>query len=317
MNVLLLGPMFQNQDHGAEVGVFEAFMELGHNITVWDYRANKIGNCKSDKVLTNEGVLLQKWDLVLSLGAGLPDNVLGSDVWKFIKEQECPRVCWNSEPVKLKQYKDKVTKQIGEFTHWFTFDETEVGLYRTLTKNPVHWMPQAFNPRWYRPVKYREADYKNSLIFVGSLGGKWRNRTKFLERIGNNYSIDVIQNFHAPSVNYLYNTHRAVLNLGLQLSNDPYKGSGLQQRIFEAIGSTQVVITNEIYGNRLFEHGKNILFYNRRNLTEIIDMTFDADLMQQMHINIGNIRQYHTYENRITRILETLSRKQVKHEVRS
>jgi len=314
MNFLLLGPYYSNAKHGAEVGIYDALKELGHNVSVWDYRANSYLTCEGLKLSTHDQGLLSEiikndsCEIVLCPGAGLSDEILNSQIWN--KYKDCLKIIWNSEPIRLENYRGRIEKQKKHFHLFFTFDESEIPFYKQIGINAV-WLPQAYNSNWYKPIPMTaNQKFDGYLVFIGSVGGKWANREYFLKHVRElGYKINYTTIFDAERVNKAYNMHDAVLNLGLYTPEsgpiENLKAFGLQQRIFEAIGSGKVCITNEIDEgtNKLFTHGKDILFYNKNNLSEILSIITNKSKRKEMEVNVDNIRSQHSYRARMERLI--------------
>jgi spore maturation protein CgeB len=319
MNILLIGPFYANATHGAECGVYDALVELGHYVSVWDYR------CKS--YLTSEGLRLSTQtsnktlleitdndlhDLVICLGPGLPDEVIQSKIWKRLKDTF--RVLWNSEPLRLPQYKEKMIKQKKHFNMFCTFDESEIPIYKQLGIN-AYWVPQAYNPKWYESLILPAGQrFDNSFVFIGSVGGKWENRVHFLNQVKSlGFKVNATTIFDAIKVNKAYNMHVAVLNLGLYVPSagkpPELKAFGLQQRIFEAIGAGKLCITNKIPvgTNELFTHNENILFYDQHNLKEILQLALDRKERKRIEANVEKIKLQHTYKARMQDYMDVLN----------
>jgi spore maturation protein CgeB len=318
--IVLLGPYFKGTKislHNAEIGIYSALVELGHNVTVYDYRhkvilANNLqyNNIEIDSVIFNT-IMTDDYDLTLCPGAGLPDEVLNSQWWNDLKSL---KILWCSEPIRLESYRDKVNKQKKHFDLFFTFDESEIPLYKKIGINAL-WLPQGYHPDWYHPVPFPAGNrFKDTVVFVGSVGGKWENRVHFLNKVKNlGFNLNVATLFEAKRVNDAYNMHDAVLNLGLYIPEsgppEDLKGYGLQQRIFEAYGSGKVIITNEIdrETNGLFEHGRDILFYNKDNLGEIISFILNKKNRKAMEEYIIENRDLHTYKARMKKLLSLVN----------
>ncbi len=314
MKIVLVGPFFANEKHGSERGVFNALVELGHDVSAWDPRTKEYFY-KGVKVPIGQISHIPA-DLVLCLGPGVQQDVLNSDLWRNLK---CLKALWSSEPIRLPQYRDKIITQKGQFGHYFSFDESEIPLYHDLGIWSVDWLAQAFNPEWYKPLD--NVLCNQQFCFVGSIGGKWCNREYFINRVAKwcenrrntqnlATSLNVGTNFDAQIVNQLYNVHEVVLNLGLYLggSIELLKSSGLQQRIFEAIGAGRVVVTNEISSdtNKLFTNNEHLLYYNTGNLERILDYSLLPSTQRHIRQNVLKIREYHTYEARMIQMLDIL-----------
>jgi len=317
MNILLVGPYYGNAKHGAEVGIYNALKELDHNVSVWDYRVGAYLTAEGVKLQTKDDGFLSEiikndaCDVVLCPGAGLSDDVLSSPIWK--KYKDCLKILWNSEPIRLENYKGRIEKQKKHFQMFFTFDQSEIPLYKEMGIQAI-WLPQAFNPDWYKPIPMPvNQRFDGYFVFIGSIGGKWLHRDLFIKKIRSlGYNVNATTIFDAERVNKAYNMHEAVLNLGLYIAEagapEELLAFGLQQRIFEAIGSCKVCVTNEIdkKTNNLFTHGENILFYNNKNLGEVLELASDKNHTRKMEENIENIRDKHCYKARMETLLHII-----------
>ena len=302
LKVCLIGPYFSNNEgtislHAAEVGIYDGLVTLGHHVTIWDYR-HKIWM----------GNILKEYDLILCVGPGLPKNIHSE--FKLLKGY---KVLYNSEPIRLECYKNKLLENKDLFNFFFTFDESELELYNELGIWNVAGLPQGFNPKWYRPIEnLTKSTGRLPTCFIGSIGGKWMNREIFLNRVMRTFHVNIDQKFDANIVNRYYNCHKLVLNLGLYCPQsgppEDLKAFGLQQRIFEAIGAGRVVVTNEIlpYTNELFQDKENILFYYKDNLEDVIRYGLNDENRYRMEENILKIRDQHTYKARMRTMLRIL-----------
>ncbi len=317
MRILLIGPLFANKGHGAECGIFDGLKSLGHDVCVWDYRDEKYMDKEGCVIEYNKGNVQAgpdyeasaPYDVILCPGPGLPDPVLNSVLFESL---EGTKVLWNSEPLRLPPYYRKVEAQKGIFDHTFTFDESEIFLYRRLGIE-AKWLPQAFNPEWYKPIDTLRGN-PIGIAFIGSLGGKWDNRNHLIQRMRDaKLPLGYGKTFDAVRVNEIYNRSKLVLNLGLHCEqNGPpehLRAYGLQQRIFESIGAGRVCVTNEIPqgSNDVFSHGNDILFYNGENLEEIVELGLESPHRVRMEERILEIRHLHTYEARMKYLLEEVT----------
>jgi hypothetical protein len=304
--ILLLGPYFGNFKHGAEVGIESALVELGHKVVVWDPRINKLKSSDVVNPFNGSYKLGGTYDFVLCPGAGLPKKVLES---VFFKSLSCPKILWNSEPIRLQAYRDKVNNQKHLYDYTFTFDESEIPLYKELGIK-AQFLPQAFNEDRYKPL--RDQEIVGDLCFIGSVGGKWSHRINLIRRLQQYFNIRVGTVFDATVVNEIYNSHLLILNLSLyspECGNpNKLKGFALQQRIFESIGAGRVCVTNSIPAgtNELFKDKKHVLFYDSNNLEAVIEYGLEDDNRTRMEEEILKIRNQHTYKARMKRMLELL-----------
>ena len=317
-NILLLGPLWGNAKHGAEVGVYDALVELGHNVSVWDHRVGKYRmdgqDIPADKSTKHLDIFadIENIDVVLCLGPGLTPELIASPIFKATKN--CLRILWNSEPIRLDNYRQKVKENKKHFSVICTFDESEIPLYKSMGISAL-FLPQAFNPSWYKPIKLPKSQrFPNALCFIGSVGGKWAHRQLMLQRVANcGITLHLTTLFDAEKVNQAYNMHDGVLNLGLWCEEcgpgKDLKGFGLQQRIFESIGAGKICITNEIPSgtNKIFKDKKHVLYYNKNNLEEVCRLALDKKFRLSMEEEILKIRGKHTYKARLKSLIDMIN----------
>jgi len=306
--ILLLGPYFGNRLHGAEVGIYDALVELGYETWVFDPRVSKIMD-PDKQVWESKGPSPRyPFSVVVCPGPGLPVGVTDS-TW-FRSLENAKKVLWNSEPVRLKNYRERVESQKGLYDFTFTFDESEISIYSKMGID-AKWLPCGFNPKWYRPLQ-KEAPV-GDMCFVGSMGsGKWVHRENLIRRLQKTYEVTYGSIFEADKVNLIYNGHKLVLNLGLYCaesgSYDDLKAFALQQRIFEAVGAGRVCVTNRIPKgtNKLFEDEKHVLYYTKDNIEDVIEYGLDDKNRTRMEAEILKIRKQHSYKVRIAQMMEVV-----------
>ncbi|MHA2217943.1 MAG: glycosyltransferase family protein [Candidatus Hodarchaeales archaeon] len=293
----------------------DALIELGHKVSIWDYRVEEYQLAEADYAFDcvkpnspPSEVLADDPEITLCLGPGLNPDILESVIWKSTRDSL--RILWNSEPIRLGNYRNKIEANKKHFGMFCTFDESEIPLYKKLGIDAA-FLPQAFNPKWYKPLNLSSAHkFRDHFCFIGSVGGKWINRVHFLNRVkASGFKVNSTILFDAVKVNHAYNIHSGILNLGLYCPEcglpEHLKAFGLQQRIFECIGAGNLCITNEIPtgSNELFEHGKNILFYNKENLEEILRMALIPKIRKSIKSEAINIREQHTYKARMEKLI--------------
>lgn len=304
MRITVVGPYFANGNiskHNCEVGVFEALQKLGHEVNLYDPR--------SDRYIQNSPTGTPgDVDIILCPGCGTQPKVFDMPWWYH---SNALKVNWNSEPLRLPEYMSKLSMQASQFDFFFTFDESEIPLYNSLGIEKVAWLPQAYHPAWYKPL---DTPPIADICFVGSVGGKWLNRVHLIQRLQKSFAVSVVQGlFDAEMVNRVYNCHKLVLNLGLFTPQsgpvELLRGFGYQQRIFEAIGSHKISITNEIdTPHLLFGHKEDILYYTANNIEEIVAYGLKESTRKEMEYNISKVSAKHTYESRMKEMLEILEK---------
>lgn len=319
--ILLIGPLIANAGHGAEEGIFDALCELGHDVYCYDPRVNQIvrrdpyGLTSQDDVTSRYGSFekfseeISGWDLILCVGPGLPPKLYESGILDLV---EGKKVLWNSEPIRLEHYQDRIASQAISFDLICTFDESEIPLYEDLGCCNVMFLPQAFNPKWYKPTNPNPI---TDFMFVGSIGGKWKNREPFLKMVGNicernQWSLGIKQTFNANIVNALYNDAKVVLNLGLYHpetgASSDFKAFALQQRIFEAIGAGRVTLTHDfgVDTNQILMPCENVVCYDGPDNLEW-SMQYALTHWDDFSDNILKVRDKHNYKSRMETLIET------------
>lgn len=320
VNIAVFGKPFSNAGHGAECGIIDALEELGHAVCAVDFHAKKIKYTNEEvKRLDPNADLcetpLGATDFALVVGPGLPSDIAHQEnVQVFFGSHYS--VCWNSEPIRLKNYLDKVCSQHDLFKLWATFDEGEIPLYEAHHMDAI-FLPQAFNPAWYQPLETAPDGFA---CFVGSVGGKWENRRHMLHRahtvLGDSFTATHV--FDAVQVNRIYNCHAIVLNLGLYHEElgppERLASYAFQQRIFEAIGAGCVPMTNTP-ADLAFTTAQRHMFTNYHDIIYYDNDTFEATLqfyrknpekLAEIHKNVLEIRDLHTYKNRMQHLIQIL-----------
>jgi hypothetical protein len=326
MHICVIGKYFANAKHGAEQGIVDALRELNDDLEDltsvdifeppqifmggvhgwddieydWESCAELLGNTH--------------YDLVLVVGPGLPKKAL--ECREFCREIVNHRtVCWNSEPIRLPNYRSRVEQQGDLIDEWATFDEGEIPIYEELGAK-AFFLPQAFNPKWYYPRG--DIDPDGYVCFVGSAGGKWENRITMVRRVKALFGTDfsVSQVFDAVQVNKIYNAHAIVLNLGLyhkDLGSPQHLASyAFQQRIFEAIGAGAIPCTNRpadldstTRQKEMFECGMDIIYYENDTLEAILKhYAKNPEQLAAIHKRVLQIRDQHTYKARLKELFD-------------
>ena len=318
MKIAMIGKYFSNAGHGAECGIIDALESLGHDVQCIDFAAKKVYMSRSGLTgipLEHADLTSQYCDFVLAVGPGLPQQALEhANVIKAIESKFS--VLWNSEPIRLPAYMKKFKDQANLFDLHCTFDEGEIELYLNNGADACLFLPQAFNPKWYRPITDLESD-DTTACFVGSIGGKWVNREYFLHRVMNVLGSDftIKRMFDAHHVNRIYNQHRIVVNLGLYHAElgpaNMLASYAFQQRIFETIGAGCIPFTNwpadmstTVQQQQMFSNLQDIIYFDNSSLEAMLKfcMNNPAKLID-IQKNVLSIRENHTYKNRMDKLV--------------
>jgi spore maturation protein CgeB len=316
MKICVVGKYFSNAGHGAECGIIYALEKLGHQVCCMDFAANKVHRSKSGLTgtpLKHVEFARERNDFMLVVGPGLPPSALEASTMRDYVNRSFS-VLWNSEPIRLPQYMEKFKAQAPLFNLHCTFDEGEIPLYLSNGAKKCVFLPQAYNPAWYKPLP--EVTPNKVACFVGSIGGKWCNRESFLQRAYKVLSKDLTiqRTFNAETVNKIYNQHCFVLNLGLHHANlgPPIHlaSYAFQQRIFETIGAGAIPITNRPADlnqtpqqDAMFTNLEDIIYYDNESFEAILKFCIsNPEKMKQIHSKVLESRSKHTYENRMDKL---------------
>jgi len=311
MRVCIIGKYFANLKHGAEQGIVDALREfIGFdNVDIMEPPRTHDTWTKCAQILATI-----KYDLILIIGPGLPLAALECN--EFCRELINQKtISWNSEPIRLPNYRSRIERNGELIDEWATFDEGEIPLYEKLGVK-AFFLPQAFNPKWYYPRE--DIDPDGYVCFVGSVGGKWENRLAMVRRVkalfGTDFSVSRV--FDATQVNKIYNGHAIVLNLGLyhkDLGSPQYLASyAFQQRIFEAIGAGAVPCTNipadldrTPRQKEMFTSGTDIIYYENDTLEAILKYyANNPEQLAAIHKRVLQIREQYTYKARLKELFD-------------
>jgi hypothetical protein len=292
MNICLCGASIRNKTHGAEVGVQDALVELGHSVALLDFGAKTSvdinGQYDRGDHTSIVNHIKMNYDFILTMGAGLPVGVSNNkDIQQFFNDNLS--VLWSSEPLRLPNYRERITQQQELFDIYFSFDEGECPIYENITNKPCFFLAQGYFPKWYKPIWDPRA-IKKVACFVGSINNeKWCNRQHFIKRayrILGQDNLTVTTIFNAKKVNEIYNKHFVVLNLGLYHKElgAPQKlaSFGFQERVMQAIGAGVPCLThkpadlnNTPEQQKMFTNGATILYYTNDNFDAILRHFFN------------------------------------------
>jgi glycosyltransferase involved in cell wall biosynthesis len=163
----------------------------------------------------------------------------------------------------------------------------------------VYWLPLAGDPE-YHGKKNLNKIY--NIGFVGGLG--MGNRKKFLLNLKREYPNSFIGPADCKKIGEIYSQSKIVINYSIK--ND------LNMRIFEALMSGSMLITNRIKNNgfnELFEENKDLVVFDSwKDLKEKIDYYLKNEEEREKIALSGYQKaiNYHKYEDRIKFILEKI-----------
>ena len=316
MHMVLVGPAFSAGNlHAAEIGILNEARRIGWQVQAVDPREQmRLGNPLwwQDVVeAARPGA-----DFILVPGCcPYPEEI--ASIRKGLRETRAavPIVNWNAEEVRRAAYGKRMRENSPLYDHIFHFDQSAIALYPDPSK--VAWLPLGFDPARHVPV---DAPKDPALYFVGSMEGKHRNRqrmVRFLEK--HELPVRTFNCWDPDEVSRLYSRAAVVLNLGLFVEKSQFKqldGWGFQQRIFEAMGSDAVILTNQPreYPQHNNHHaitpGSNIHFFEGRKhlLEQARRLLEDAELRTATAASVAATKDQHTYGARLLEMREGLAR---------
>lgn len=310
MKTTLVGPYYANAPHGAEIGIYNALKELGHEVQIIDNRKH----LRTIEAWAKDIIDFQP-DMVLCPGCTPPYEFL-----PIVKNKiNVPVVNWNAEEIRLKEYKERVTWGHILYDYIFNFDDSALPIYKELGIENVSWLPLGFDPTRHVHIPMER---KPVVVFVGSIGGKHHNREALINfLLAHNVNIRVFTTMDTNKINNIYSGAAMTINLGLYVGDsgrpDDFRSYGYQQRIFEAMGSNLVSLTPEPIGYPqtnshpyLFD-GESIIFYNKNNLIEQIEWYLDQGRYNWCAQNVERLKHKHTYKSRIEQMIKELKTRDI------
>jgi spore maturation protein CgeB len=192
---------------------------------------------------------------------------------------------------------------------------------RAMLDLPVHYLPQACNPRWHRPLT--PAGTEPYLVIAG---GQYPSRVRLLERVIAKGIPLKIYGAHFPkwlgettaqdayTGQYLAREEKAKVfrsAVGVLNTMHPAEITGVNLRLFEAAGSGAAVLTEfRPTVPELFANGTEVLAYH--DFDELVDQATRLFNEAGLTARLGDAaasraHRDHTYDLRVAAILEELA----------
>lgn len=164
----------------------------------------------------------------------------------------------------------------------------------------VYWLPLAADLDWHGK---KDLEKIYDIAFVGQLGVGWRR--KILLKLKKDYPNSFISSADCKKIGEIYSQSKIVINYNV--NND------INMRVFEAMASGTLLITNQIKNNgfeELFENNKHLVVYDGtyKDLKEKIDYYLKNDEEREKIAQEGYklILEKHTYKHRVDFILSKI-----------
>lgn len=278
LRITLIGARLSNYPWGTENFIHKAFSEFGHEIIDIDFRRDQ------NRV---EEILKIPTDLVIAYKAsGINPRLL--------ETMNCPTVLWYPDDVLTVQHAQDDVRNAG-YAYDHVYYVNRVGLEKLRQMGITHssFLPPATDPTIYKYLPGTEK--KHDIVFVGNI---YPNRRALLDRLKGKFNVLETKAFMEDMVR-IFNEAKIVLNLGVS-------NTGYNLRVFEALGCRSFLLTNEI--NRedlLFEDGKHLVYFNERNIEDLISHYLKHDDERESIAENGyrEVCTKHTFKHRATQML--------------
>ena len=202
----------------------------------------------------------------------------------------------------------------------FFKDPYMVRVFREKAGIPAHYLPEACNPMWHRPVELTESERSRYECDVTTASNMYPYRLRVMESLGSEYDIKLwgppwpvwlnsgLSRYWAGSDVRELEKAKAFIGARIVLNVMHYgEIEGVNCRTFEAAGCGAFQIADwKPALPELFEPDKEIVtFTNREELKDKVDYYLRHAATRKQIAEAGQMRAHrdHTYENRICDIL--------------
>ena len=277
IKIHLVGARWSNFPWGMENEVFRSFEKMGYEVFDTDYRRQR--DQFAELFLRDAHLML------VFKGSGIPPEL--------IRQVRCPAVLWYQDDVFTTGHgRRDIAYNASAFDVVYSFDREALEEYRKHSVRDARWLPLAMSPavhrKMYLPKKY-------DVSFVGTL---FPNRKQLIERLRKRFDVFVARAYMDEMVK-IFNESKIVLNVGVG-------PTGIQSRVFEALGCGSFLLTNEIpESSRLFEDRKHLVYFNEENIEDLIAYYLEhEDEREEIALN-GYLEAHakHTYDHRAEHLI--------------
>ncbi|MEP9409900.1 MAG: tetratricopeptide repeat protein [Candidatus Brocadia sp.] len=277
--VHLVGARWSNYPWGMENELHRALEKLGITIIDTDFRRNY---SRLPELFQQKAHVL----LVIK-GNGIPPEL--------IKSLPCKTILWYQDDIFATGHASMHIAHNGwAFDTVYSFDKMAVDLYRKLGVKDPRWLPLAMSPSVHRKMFLTKKKY--DISFIGNI---YPNRKTLLERLARRFNLFVTQAFMDDMVK-IFNESKIILNVGIG-------PTGIQQRVFEAMGCGSFLLTNEIpEESRLFKDRVHLVYFNDANIEDLAAYYLSHNEEREAIALAGyrEVNNGHTFQHRIQMILD-------------
>jgi predicted AlkP superfamily phosphohydrolase/phosphomutase len=278
LTIHLVGARWANFPWGMENEMFRALEKMGFDVFDTDYRLQRENF---------EELFLRPAHLLLVFkGSGISPDL--------IRRYPGRTVLWYQDDIFATGHAPRdIAHNAHAFDTVYSFDRSALDEYRKFGVHDARWLPLAMSPAVHRKLFLPK---EQDVVFVGNV---YPNRAALLERLQKRFNVLVTKAYMDEMVR-LFNQAKIVLNLGIG-------STGIQSRVFEALGCGSFLLTNEIPDDtRLFEDRKHLAYFNDDNIEELIEYYLHHDEERESIALAGYRKAHaeHTYEHRVEQLIK-------------
>jgi len=272
----------------------QSLRETGHQVLVISDVSNEFIDVRVSPTFSLVEALSSKnfeADLLVYIEGGTMD-LFPLDLNKI----ECTTVWWGIDSHLNFEKHLRIAKL---FDHTFLAQKEFVGELNVRGIDSASWLPLAF-PASIQPKTSRKTTF--DFAFVGQTDKLiYPERARILKLLSTHFPNNFIGTAEPREMLEIYASSKIVINQSIK--ND------INMRFFEAMGTSALLITNEIIENGfedLFENGKHLLtFQDDLHLLEIVNHLLGNDSQRNSMVRNANelISSKHTYNNRAQELI--------------
>lgn len=217
---------------------------------------------------------------------------------------------------------DSLLKHIAPaYDYVFTASEKMLTKYKEIGVDEVHYLPFACEPSVHKTIELSDKEIKRIGCDVSFVGTYYPRRGKIIKELDGHdvhvygphwymfrHNVSLHGSVWGNEMVKVFNASKIALNIHLDSDLD-YKAN---MKIFEISGSGAFMLTDRPYGlEKLFELGKEVICYeNGKELRELVKYYLYAEEERKEISKRSQNRtyRYHTYEDRVHRILRLCTR---------
>ncbi len=273
----LVGARWSNHPWGMENEIHRALEKHGVTIIDTDFRRD------FDRL---PGLFSREAHVMLVIkGNGIPPELISKLPYKTI--------LWYQDDVFSTDHAPQHISHNGwAFDTVYSFDEMALERYRELGVRDPRYLPLAMSPEVHRKMFLVKKEH--DICFIGNV---YPNRKALINRLAKRFNLFVGRAFMDDMVKR-FNESKIVLNLGIGQT-------GIQQRVFEAMGCGSLVFTNCIpEESKLFRDRIQLVYFHDANIEELAEYYLSHEEERETIALAGyrEVNSRHTFHHRLQKI---------------